>query len=240
MATEEDLRKKGEADGGARRSRRRSPRKAKRSASSGQRRREREGRGSARRAQAELEAGAGRQGRRRRARGGRLRRCSSAMCASSTRRTWPARCWSRSWSRKIGHVGWYRLGQWKPELGEPRDEIRLRHRRASWASPVALDDSAQAGVPASTSSRWPTSSRRSPGPPRRTSPTPPPSSSLRSSRPFFRAARSAMGIHYRPRIRLWKRKHMLREAYAPWRRSGTSFTPTRDTRPKCAMRSSSA
>lgn len=24
---------------------------------------------------------------------------------------------------KIGHVTWYRLGQWKPELGEPRDEI---------------------------------------------------------------------------------------------------------------------
>ena len=24
---------------------------------------------------------------------------------------------------KIGHVGWYRLGQWKPEFGEPRDEI---------------------------------------------------------------------------------------------------------------------
>lgn len=24
---------------------------------------------------------------------------------------------------KIGHVAWYRLGQWKPELGEPQDEI---------------------------------------------------------------------------------------------------------------------
>lgn len=24
---------------------------------------------------------------------------------------------------KIGHVSWYRLGQWKPELGEPQDEI---------------------------------------------------------------------------------------------------------------------
>ena len=24
---------------------------------------------------------------------------------------------------KIGHLAWYRLGQWKPELGEPRDEI---------------------------------------------------------------------------------------------------------------------
>ncbi|MBS2017917.1 MAG: preprotein translocase subunit SecE [Deltaproteobacteria bacterium] len=24
---------------------------------------------------------------------------------------------------KIGHVSWYRLGQWKPELGEPRDEV---------------------------------------------------------------------------------------------------------------------
>lgn len=24
---------------------------------------------------------------------------------------------------KIGHVGWYRLGQWKPELGEPQDEV---------------------------------------------------------------------------------------------------------------------
>ena len=24
---------------------------------------------------------------------------------------------------KIGHVGWYRLGQWKPEFGEPRDEL---------------------------------------------------------------------------------------------------------------------
>jgi preprotein translocase subunit SecE len=24
---------------------------------------------------------------------------------------------------KIGHVGWYRLGQWKPELGEPKDEL---------------------------------------------------------------------------------------------------------------------
>jgi preprotein translocase subunit SecE len=24
---------------------------------------------------------------------------------------------------KIGHLGWYRLGQWKPELGEPTDEI---------------------------------------------------------------------------------------------------------------------
>ena len=23
---------------------------------------------------------------------------------------------------KIGHVGWYRLGQWKPEFGEPKDE----------------------------------------------------------------------------------------------------------------------
>jgi len=23
---------------------------------------------------------------------------------------------------KIGHLAWYRLGQWKPELGEPRDE----------------------------------------------------------------------------------------------------------------------
>jgi preprotein translocase subunit SecE len=26
-------------------------------------------------------------------------------------------------SAKIGHVAWYRLGQWKPELGEPKDEI---------------------------------------------------------------------------------------------------------------------
>jgi preprotein translocase subunit SecE len=24
---------------------------------------------------------------------------------------------------KIGHAAWYRLGQWKPELGEPKDEI---------------------------------------------------------------------------------------------------------------------
>lgn len=24
---------------------------------------------------------------------------------------------------KVGHVAWYRLGQWKPELGEPKDEI---------------------------------------------------------------------------------------------------------------------
>jgi preprotein translocase subunit SecE len=24
---------------------------------------------------------------------------------------------------KIGHVSWYKLGQWKPEFGEPRDEI---------------------------------------------------------------------------------------------------------------------
>lgn len=24
---------------------------------------------------------------------------------------------------KIGHMGWYRLGQWKPELGEPKDEL---------------------------------------------------------------------------------------------------------------------
>lgn len=24
---------------------------------------------------------------------------------------------------KIGHVAWYRLGQWKPELGEPQDEL---------------------------------------------------------------------------------------------------------------------
>ena len=24
---------------------------------------------------------------------------------------------------KIGHATWYRLGQWKPELGEPQDEI---------------------------------------------------------------------------------------------------------------------
>jgi len=24
---------------------------------------------------------------------------------------------------KIGHTGWYRLGQWKPELGEPKDEL---------------------------------------------------------------------------------------------------------------------
>jgi|SRR4051812_43156115 len=24
---------------------------------------------------------------------------------------------------KIGHVSWYKLGQWKPELGEPKDEI---------------------------------------------------------------------------------------------------------------------
>jgi len=24
---------------------------------------------------------------------------------------------------KIGHAAWYRLGQWKPELGEPQDEI---------------------------------------------------------------------------------------------------------------------
>jgi preprotein translocase subunit SecE len=24
---------------------------------------------------------------------------------------------------KIGHVSWYRLGQWKPEFGEPRDEL---------------------------------------------------------------------------------------------------------------------
>ena len=23
---------------------------------------------------------------------------------------------------KLGHLAWYRLGQWKPELGEPRDE----------------------------------------------------------------------------------------------------------------------
>jgi len=24
---------------------------------------------------------------------------------------------------KIGHAAWYRLGQWKPELGEPQDEV---------------------------------------------------------------------------------------------------------------------
>jgi preprotein translocase subunit SecE len=24
---------------------------------------------------------------------------------------------------KIGHVAWYRLGQWKPELGDPKDEL---------------------------------------------------------------------------------------------------------------------
>ncbi len=24
---------------------------------------------------------------------------------------------------KVGHVAWYRLGQWKPELGEPQDEL---------------------------------------------------------------------------------------------------------------------
>lgn len=24
---------------------------------------------------------------------------------------------------KIGHVAWYRLGQWKPDFGEPKDEI---------------------------------------------------------------------------------------------------------------------
>jgi preprotein translocase subunit SecE len=24
---------------------------------------------------------------------------------------------------KIGHTAWYRLGQWKPELGEPKDEL---------------------------------------------------------------------------------------------------------------------
>jgi len=24
---------------------------------------------------------------------------------------------------KIGHAAWYRLGQWKPELGEPQDEL---------------------------------------------------------------------------------------------------------------------
>lgn len=24
---------------------------------------------------------------------------------------------------KLGHLAWYRLGQWKPELGEPRDEV---------------------------------------------------------------------------------------------------------------------
>src|ERR1700730_8362791 len=24
---------------------------------------------------------------------------------------------------KIGHAAWYRLGQWKPELGEPKDEV---------------------------------------------------------------------------------------------------------------------
>ena len=24
---------------------------------------------------------------------------------------------------KLGHLGWYRLGQWKPEFGEPQDEI---------------------------------------------------------------------------------------------------------------------
>ena len=24
---------------------------------------------------------------------------------------------------KIGHVAWYRLGQWKPEFGEPKDEL---------------------------------------------------------------------------------------------------------------------
>ena len=24
---------------------------------------------------------------------------------------------------KIGHTSWYRLGQWKPELGEPKDEL---------------------------------------------------------------------------------------------------------------------
>lgn len=24
---------------------------------------------------------------------------------------------------KIGHAAWYRLGQWKPELGEPKDEL---------------------------------------------------------------------------------------------------------------------
>ncbi len=26
-------------------------------------------------------------------------------------------------SAKLGHVVWYRLGQWKPELGEPQDEL---------------------------------------------------------------------------------------------------------------------
>lgn len=24
---------------------------------------------------------------------------------------------------KIGHAGWYRLGQWKPDFGEPKDEV---------------------------------------------------------------------------------------------------------------------
>lgn len=24
---------------------------------------------------------------------------------------------------KVGHLAWYRLGQWKPEFGEPRDEL---------------------------------------------------------------------------------------------------------------------
>jgi len=24
---------------------------------------------------------------------------------------------------KIGHIGWFRLGQWKPDFGEPKDEI---------------------------------------------------------------------------------------------------------------------
>lgn len=24
---------------------------------------------------------------------------------------------------KLGHLAWYRLGQWKPEVGEPRDEL---------------------------------------------------------------------------------------------------------------------
>lgn len=24
---------------------------------------------------------------------------------------------------KVGHVAWYRVGQWKPELGEPQDEL---------------------------------------------------------------------------------------------------------------------
>ena len=52
-----------------------------------------------------------------------MRRCSSATSASSTPRTWRGAMLVAFLVAKSAMLAWYRLGQWKPELGEPQDEL---------------------------------------------------------------------------------------------------------------------